>query len=472
MVGLLCRPATLGVLLVLATLVVYAPALDSEMVADDFLLVSRISFREAATYWHETFGLGRSEYRPLTALSFAIDNALWNGDPRGYHFTNIALHATVVVLVFLWVRRLSGRTSVGLVAALFFLVHPIHHSRVNWIAARDGTLAGVFRLLCLWAYLCHRQSPQPTRNYSRLSLAMLVGSLLSYEGAVALPLVLGATDLFSTPGPVWTRQRLTDAFRRLRPFLLVFTAYLVFWNVLFGGSLGAYDLAPDPLSVVRNYGRLLYTLAHDHNRWAGLFYLLLLALGFRALREHRNLAWLSVLIVLLSYLPFCLLRGFAQRFGYASALGYSVLLAFLLLGAAQGVARWRPLAAGGLALGLLAYYTAEVRTRVFEWREAGEIAGSIPSQLKEMYPTLPEDAVLKFGGIPRMHRRALVFPLGVYGAIEREYAGVRLRVESDERPLHEWALSASSPDGAPRYYFEYRPSQRLVEIPESALRRN
>src|SRR6185503_4125521 len=136
MVGLQCRPAALGILLALATLVVYFPAVDAQMVADDFLLVSRISFREAATYWHETFGLGRSEYRPLTALSFAIDNAVWNGDPRGYHFTNIMLHATVVVLLFVWVQCVSGRSIVGLVAALFFLVHPINHSRVNWIAAR------------------------------------------------------------------------------------------------------------------------------------------------------------------------------------------------------------------------------------------------------------------------------------------------------------------------------------------------
>jgi len=467
MVGLLRHPAAIGALLVLATFVVYAPAVDSQLVADDFLLVS-ISFREAATYWHETFGLGRSEYRPLTALSYAIDNALWNDDPRGYHFTNIALHAIVVVLLFLWARSLSGCTTVGIVAALFFLVHPINHSRANWIAARDGVLSGVFCLLCLWAYLRHREASQPVRKHSSFSLTMLAGSLLSYEGAVALPLLLGATDLFSTSGPVWTRERVADVFHGLRPYLLVLAVYLIFWNVLFGGSLGAYDLAADPLSVASNFGRLLYSLAHGHNRWPGLLYLLLLILAFRTFREQRNLVWLSGLIVVLSYLPFCLLQGFAQRFGYSSALGYSLLLALLLFGAAQGSARWRPLVAGGLGLGLLAYQAVEARARIFEWREAGDIAASIPRQLKRMHPTFPKGASVVFGGIPRMHRRAQVFPLGVQGAIEREYAEIRLRVESDERPLREWAPPPSSEKD---YYFEYR-APHLVEIQQSALRGN
>ena len=458
-------PAAFGALLVLITIGVYLPAVDAQMVADDFVLVSGISFREAAAYWCDTFGFGRNEYRPLTALSFALDRALWNGDPRGYHATNIALHATVVVLVFLWLRRLSGEPWLAFLAALFFVVHPVHHSRVNWIAARDGTLSGVFRLLCLWAYTRHRQGAAPARSYSRFSVAMFAGSLLSYEGAAALPLVLGATELFSNPGVVLTRERIWETLRRLRPFLLVFAAYLIFWNVLFGGSLGAYHLDPNPESALRNYGRLLDTLAHGHQRWAGLLYLVAVVLGFRALRERWNLAWLSLLIVLLSYLPFCLLGGFAARFAYASALGYCLLLALVLLGAARGSSRWRPLAAGGVALGLFAYYTVEARTRVFEWREAGEIAVSIPRQLKEMHPALPHGAVLMFGGIPRMHRRAQVFPLGLVGVVEREYAGVSLQVESHERPLLEWAPRPAGPSPAPRYYFDYDPlRRRLVQL--------
>jgi len=458
-------PAALGALLVAATVLVYAPATGAQMVADDFLLVGRVSFRDAAGYFADTWGLGRNEYRPVTALTFAVDNALWGADPRGYHGTNLALYAAGVLLVFVWLRSLSGDTRIAFLAAALFLVHPVHHSRVSWIAARDGLVSGVFRLLCLWSYTRYRQLESEHRpeaaRYRNLSVAMLLLGLLSYEGTVAVPALLAAVDLLLSTGSL--RVRLAGAARRLVPFAAALAAYLVFWNVLFGGALGAYALSLDPAGAIRNYGSLLYMLAFGHNRVAGLLYVALAVLGFRALQQRRSLALVAVWVVLIGYLPFSLLEGFSRRFAYSSSVGYCLLLGLLLAGAAQGRARWRTWAAGGIAAALFAYYLVEARTRVQEWREAGEIAASIPRQLKQMHPELPAGAVLLFGGVPRMHRRAQVFPLGLIGVIEREYEGAGLQVRSDERPVQEWAGRAGGPGHVPRYYFDYDAGRRRLE---------
>src|SRR3989338_7726737 len=38
-------------------------------------------------------------YRPLTALSFALDFSVWKGNPLGYNLTNIFLHLTLCFLL-------------------------------------------------------------------------------------------------------------------------------------------------------------------------------------------------------------------------------------------------------------------------------------------------------------------------------------------------------------------------------------
>ena len=61
--------------LIALTFVIYYPALHSQLVADDFTLVGNVDWHDAGKYFKKTFGLGRNEYRPLTAASYVLPTA-------------------------------------------------------------------------------------------------------------------------------------------------------------------------------------------------------------------------------------------------------------------------------------------------------------------------------------------------------------------------------------------------------------
>ena len=89
-------------------------------------------------------------------------------DPRGYHLTNLLLHAANAVLVWLvlqaLLRRLVGApahvrsTLAAAVGALFFAIHPLRVESVAWATERRDVLSGFFWLLALLAYLRARRA--------------------------------------------------------------------------------------------------------------------------------------------------------------------------------------------------------------------------------------------------------------------------------------------------------------------------
>src|SRR6185503_16414874 len=102
------RAERIGVLaacaaLVGAVIVAFWPALSADFQAtfDDDYNITGNGFYRGLTPRHlwwmlTTFRLGH--WQPLSWLTLAIDHALWGMDPRGYHRTNVALHAVNAVL--------------------------------------------------------------------------------------------------------------------------------------------------------------------------------------------------------------------------------------------------------------------------------------------------------------------------------------------------------------------------------------
>ena len=99
-----------------------------------------------------------SGYRPLFMVSFALNYAIWDLDPWGYHLFNVAIHILCSILVYLvtfqflrfgWDREESDPEShrtVALFAALIFAVHPIQTETVTYIISRSELLATFFYL--------------------------------------------------------------------------------------------------------------------------------------------------------------------------------------------------------------------------------------------------------------------------------------------------------------------------------------
>lgn len=83
-------------------------------------------------------------YRPLTLFTFALNHAIHERTPAGYHLANLLLHAAVCGLVWLLVLRLFEDRPLATAAALLFAVHPVHSEAVAGIVGRAEILAALF----------------------------------------------------------------------------------------------------------------------------------------------------------------------------------------------------------------------------------------------------------------------------------------------------------------------------------------
>jgi tetratricopeptide (TPR) repeat protein len=199
------RPAIGALLVFVATWIAFWPALSGGWLDwdDAPLLLERQEWRgfgsEQLGWMFTTFHMG--PYQPLSWLSYAFDHALWGMDPRGYHLTNVLLHAlSAVCLYFLAREMLRGLPGLArgwleagaALGALFWAVHPLRVESVAWITERRDCLSGLCFLLALLCWT--RYARLESRFWFRLALAAFAASLLAKGLALVLPLVLLVLD--------------------------------------------------------------------------------------------------------------------------------------------------------------------------------------------------------------------------------------------------------------------------------------
>jgi tetratricopeptide (TPR) repeat protein len=145
-------------------------------------------------------------YQPLTMLSYALDWHMWGLDPRGFHLTNVLLHAANTLLVFTLARRLVG-VGVGqwgafvgaIVAAGAWGLHPLRVESVAWITERRDVLSVLFMLLAAWAYLNAvnpGSSALRSRGWHRASAGLLGLSLLAKAWGMSFFVILLILDWY------------------------------------------------------------------------------------------------------------------------------------------------------------------------------------------------------------------------------------------------------------------------------------
>lgn len=210
---------------------VYLPCLDADFVDwdDDKNIVDNTNFRglepRRLLWMFTTTHMG--PYQPLSWLTLGVDYTLWGMNPRGYHLTNILLHAagagvlcmlTVSILTVRRERTSAGPHSPGVAlagatAALGWALHPQHVESVAWVTERRDVLSGLFYLLCLWSYVrAHRTGlPDETRHrWERIATAFCALALLSKATGVSIPVVLLVLDVYPLgrlTGRFWTWPR-------------------------------------------------------------------------------------------------------------------------------------------------------------------------------------------------------------------------------------------------------------------------
>ncbi|MHB8766516.1 MAG: hypothetical protein ACYDA8_19570, partial [Deferrisomatales bacterium] len=105
--------------------------------------------------------------RPLAYMTFAVNRYLGGDDPWGYRLVNVGIHAAAAALVFLLACRLSvlaggvPRPGWAWAAAAWWALHPVQTSTVVYVVQRMTSLATLFYLGGLLAYLRGRCRRQP-----------------------------------------------------------------------------------------------------------------------------------------------------------------------------------------------------------------------------------------------------------------------------------------------------------------------
>jgi len=144
---------SLGLILPLAVLAAYVPAIRGGFVWDDEHYVTENaalrSLDGLRAIWLEP--RATPQYYPLVHSSYWIEYRLWGLTPLGYHLVNVLLHATSAMLLWRLLRRL-GVPGAWLAAAVFAL-HPVHVESVAWITERKNVLSTVFYLVAALAYV-------------------------------------------------------------------------------------------------------------------------------------------------------------------------------------------------------------------------------------------------------------------------------------------------------------------------------
>jgi hypothetical protein len=221
-------------------------------VRDDFGVVQLLSSKPAtwfprwfATSWMENiWGFLPDEVRPFPALSYQI-TALWGaGSPVGHHLLNVALHAVNGLLVFAIAREAARLSPAGAaVAALAFVLLPVHAESVAWITGRVDSMPACFYLGSFLAFVRWRASGS-ARHYA-WSVAWFFVALFTKQNTITMVGTLVLHDLLVGRRPVRPDWRAIGAYM---PFVVLTLGYLWLRYVLFGevareGQLGGAMLA-------------------------------------------------------------------------------------------------------------------------------------------------------------------------------------------------------------------------------------
>jgi Tfp pilus assembly protein PilF len=191
-------------LLVIITGLLYYPSLDNKLTNWD----DNVNITENAvirTFHGDSIGYTLNKifvnpesvmYVPITNLTYCLEYAAYKLDPRPYHRTNLILHLLNILLVFYFIRLLTGQQWVAFITAVLFALHPMHVESVSWVAGRVDVLYSFFYLSALCAYLLYLKDGKWKWGYYVLAYVLFIFSLWSKVMAVSLPIVFFAIDYF------------------------------------------------------------------------------------------------------------------------------------------------------------------------------------------------------------------------------------------------------------------------------------
>jgi Tfp pilus assembly protein PilF len=162
---------------------------DNEYVQDNAMVRRGLTWDGVGWAFTHTHS---ANWHPLTWLSHMLDCQLFGLNAGGHHLTNVILHASASMLLFLVLRSMTGALWRSALVAALFAIHPLRAESVAWVAERKDVLSGLLFMLTLGAYARYAGRPS-ARGYCWVLLFFALG-LMAKPMLVTVPVVLLLLD--------------------------------------------------------------------------------------------------------------------------------------------------------------------------------------------------------------------------------------------------------------------------------------
>lgn len=295
-------------------------------------------------------------YRPGFVIYLMIMWALFGTWAPGWHVFNVALHMLAVYFAFKLLQRVTGDTRLSAIGSLVFAVHPMRTESVAWISGVTDPLLAVFLLPSVLFYIRYREEQK--RKLLAYSLLLFLAATLVKEPAIALPLFIGAYELFMLNQERPAVSRLKTAIVSCAPFLLMAALYFGARYYALGFALNnanfrtyptPWILLTIPLAIWKYIGLFIWPVDLSLFHFTPMVRTLLnlrfilpmigllgLPFALRPLWKSRN-ARFAILWFVINLLPVLNLGAFdenflvQERYVYIPSIGISLLVAMALL---------------------------------------------------------------------------------------------------------------------------------------------
>jgi tetratricopeptide (TPR) repeat protein len=350
-----------GILLGLIAFLIYSNTINFGYVLDDSAAVVENQFVKKGLagipdllktdFWHFS-NLNLGYYRPLSLITFAIEQELFNGNAMISHLLNVVFFAFSGYMLFIVLSKIFKTPNILLPFAitLIFILHPIHTEVIANIKSRDEILSFLNVLLTIWFSIKFFDSKK--RSHFILSLLFFYLALMSKETAMAAVILVPVILYFGN------NISIINAAKKGIPYLLIILLFLIQKKMLLGTLTG---MAPDDIvnypytdpAIKFPTTFLLFALSlkllffphplrydYSFNQIPGAHItnlgaiagILLFILGIAVILKFyksKSPIILGLIIIYITLLPslfFTILRGgiFAERFLFFPSLGFSI----------------------------------------------------------------------------------------------------------------------------------------------------
>lgn len=258
------KPSILCLIIFIFSCLLYANTINHEFAYDDFPFIVNNEFVQdgisgipkilSSSYWDGNTSLHNVNYfsyRPIPAISFALETSLFNGQPFARHLIQVLLYAILCSLLFVLLKYLfpNHQPFALLIVCLLFAAHPLHTEIVANLKNRDellGLLLAIIGLIFLFG---------KNNNFIKYigSFFFILLAILSKETSIILIVACLAFSFIKN------LRKPKAALLNCLPLIACLFIYFAIRLSMGGGNIIKFDPFDNPILFAESSGEILAT---------------------------------------------------------------------------------------------------------------------------------------------------------------------------------------------------------------------